>query len=50
VTLVVRDFGRWRAEELSEARGLQMIESLMTDLDVVRSGRGMEIVMRRRLD
>jgi hypothetical protein len=52
VTLVVRDFGRWRAEEFSEARGrgLQMIELLMTDLDVVRSGRGTEIVMRRRLD
>ena len=52
VTIVVRDFGRWRAEEVNEARGrgLRLIKLLMTDVDVVRSGRGTEIVMRRLLD
>ena len=52
VTIVVRDFGRWRAEEVNEARGrgLRLIKLLMTDVVVVRSGQGTEIVMRRRLD
>jgi anti-sigma regulatory factor (Ser/Thr protein kinase) len=52
VTIVVRDFGRWRAEEINQARGrgLQLIKSLTTEVDVVRGTRGTEIVMRCRLD
>jgi anti-sigma regulatory factor (Ser/Thr protein kinase) len=52
VTIVVRDSGRWRAEEANEARGrgLQLIGRLMTAVDVVRSENGTAIVMRRRLD
>jgi anti-sigma regulatory factor (Ser/Thr protein kinase) len=52
VVVVVRDSGSWRAESSSEARGrgLRMIRSLMSDVAVVRSDHGTEIVMRRRLD
>jgi anti-sigma regulatory factor (Ser/Thr protein kinase) len=52
VVIVVRDSGGWRPESSSEARGrgLRMIRSLMSEVDVVRSEHGTEIVMRRRLD
>jgi anti-sigma regulatory factor (Ser/Thr protein kinase) len=52
VVIVVRDFGGWRSESSSEARGrgLEMIRSVMTEVEVVRSERGTEVVMRRRLD
>ena len=52
VTIVVRDFGRWRAGEITEGRGggLRLIKLLMTDVDVVRSMQGTEVVMRLRLD
>lgn len=52
VVIVVRDSGGWKPASSSEARGrgLRMIRSLMSDVDVVRSEYGTEIVMRRRLD
>lgn len=52
VVIVVRDYGGWKAESSSEARGrgLRMIRSLMSDVDLVRREHGTEIVMRRRLD
>lgn len=52
VVIAVRDSGGFRPESVSEARGrgLQLIQSLMTDVEVVRSESGTEIVMRRRLD
>jgi anti-sigma regulatory factor (Ser/Thr protein kinase) len=52
VVIVVRDSGGWRPESASEARrrGLRLIRSLMTEVEVVRSDGGTEIVMRRRLD
>jgi anti-sigma regulatory factor (Ser/Thr protein kinase) len=52
IVVVVRDFGGWRPESLNEARGrgLQLIRSLMTDVDVAHREHGTEIVMRRRLD
>jgi anti-sigma regulatory factor (Ser/Thr protein kinase) len=52
VVVVVRDFGRWRPERASDARGrgLQMMRSLMSEVDVRQGETGTEIVMRERLD
>lgn len=52
VVVVVRDSGRWRPAQASDARGrgLQMIQSLMTEAGVRQRDSGTEIVMRRRLD
>jgi anti-sigma regulatory factor (Ser/Thr protein kinase) len=52
VVVVVRDSGHWRPEATNDARGrgLRMIRSLMTEVEVVRGENGTEIVMRRRLD
>jgi anti-sigma regulatory factor (Ser/Thr protein kinase) len=51
VRIVVRDSGRWRTGPVSETRGrgMQMIRSLMDEVDLVQGEHGTELVMRRRL-
>jgi len=48
--LSVRDYGSWRAPRGEHrGRGLQLIEALMEDVEIVRGDRGTEVRMRRRL-
>jgi anti-sigma regulatory factor (Ser/Thr protein kinase) len=50
VTIIVRDQGRWRAPRGSNrGRGLQLIESLMDEIQVGRKEEGTEVKMTRRL-
>jgi serine phosphatase RsbU (regulator of sigma subunit)/anti-sigma regulatory factor (Ser/Thr protein kinase) len=50
VNLRVRDYGNWRAPRGEHrGRGLQLIEALMEDVEIVRGDRGTEVRMRRRL-
>ena len=50
VKLCVRDFGNWRAPRgAHRGRGLQLIEALMEDVEIVRDERGTEVRMSRRL-
>jgi anti-sigma regulatory factor (Ser/Thr protein kinase) len=50
VTIIVRDHGRWRAPRGSNrGRGLQLIESLMDEMQVGRHPEGTEVKMTRRL-
>jgi anti-sigma regulatory factor (Ser/Thr protein kinase) len=50
VQLCVRDSGNWRAPRgAHRGRGLQLIEALMEDVEVVRGERGTEVRMSRRL-
>jgi integral membrane sensor domain MASE1/anti-sigma regulatory factor (Ser/Thr protein kinase) len=47
VVVVVRDFGRWRAEHAGDGgRGLALIEACMTDVEVERGPEGTEVRMR----
>ena len=51
VTIIVRDSGRWRAPRGSNrGRGLQLIESLMDEMQVGRDPEGTEVKMSRRLE
>lgn len=52
IEVVVRDSGRWKAEEtrLERGRGLQIIRRLMDDVRIVDGHGGTVIVMRRTLD
>ena len=51
LTLVVRDFGRWRDRSPSgdRGRGLKFIHALMDSVDVRSTRTGTEVHMRRRL-
>jgi anti-sigma regulatory factor (Ser/Thr protein kinase) len=51
LTLVVRDFGRWRATPSDgvRGRGLETIRALMDDVELVSDGGGTRVVMRRRV-
>ena len=50
VTIIVRDQGRWRAPRGSNrGRGLQLIESLMDEMQVGRHEEGTEVKMSRRI-
>jgi anti-sigma regulatory factor (Ser/Thr protein kinase) len=50
VTIIVRDQGRWRAPRGSNrGRGLQLIESLMDEMQVGRHEQGTEVRMSRRV-
>ena len=50
VKLCVRDFGNWRAPRgAHRGRGLQLIEALMEDVEIVCDERGTEVRMSRRL-
>jgi len=51
VTLVIRDFGRWREprDDGDRGRGLKFIHALMDSVDVTATEEGTEIRMRRTL-
>jgi anti-sigma regulatory factor (Ser/Thr protein kinase) len=51
VTLVIRDFGRWREPrgDGDRGRGLKFIRALMDSVDVRATEEGTEIRMRRTL-
>ncbi|HEX8206813.1 MAG TPA: SpoIIE family protein phosphatase [Solirubrobacteraceae bacterium] len=50
LTLVVRDHGDWRDPRgQHRGRGLELMQAVMDDVEVRRSGGGTEIVMRRRV-
>jgi anti-sigma regulatory factor (Ser/Thr protein kinase) len=47
VVVVIRDFGRWRAEHGGDGgRGLALMEACMTDVEVERGPEGTEVRMR----
>ncbi len=51
LSLIVRDFGRWRDSRPAgdRGRGLKFINALMDDVDVRSSGEGTQVLMCRRL-
>ncbi len=51
LSLIVRDFGRWRDSQPAgdRGRGLKFINALMDDVDVRSSGEGTQVLMCRRL-
>lgn len=50
VTVSVRDTGTWRARRSgNRGRGLQLIESMVDEVDVRTTAAGTEVVMRRRI-
>jgi anti-sigma regulatory factor (Ser/Thr protein kinase) len=52
ITVVVRDFGRWREAGAAgeRGRGLELIRSLMDETELRGGDRGTELVMRRARD
>jgi anti-sigma regulatory factor (Ser/Thr protein kinase) len=51
ISLIVRDFGRWREPRTTEGRGfgLQLMEALMDSVEVASQESGTEVRLRRRV-
>jgi anti-sigma regulatory factor (Ser/Thr protein kinase) len=51
VEIVVRDSGRWRSgpDDETRGRGMAIIRSVMSEVEVVQQDNGTTLVMRRRL-